>query len=66
MEDSHKCGNESSAEGVFGNRWTSTAADQYNDDDEYSPTSWERDYGESDESYAERIEDQESLVDYYN
>ncbi|MGM9833369.1 MAG: hypothetical protein ACI31A_06755 [Candidatus Limisoma sp.] len=35
-------------------------------DDNYSPTSWERDPDESDEDYEDRMQDQEDLMDYYN
>lgn len=33
------------------------------DDDYYSPTDWDRDYGESDEDYQERMEDLEDYMD---
>lgn len=36
------------------------------DDDVYTPTGWEREYGESEEDYRERMEDQESLLEYYS
>lgn len=35
------------------------------DEDYYSPTSWERHPGESEEDYNDRIEDQEDFMDYY-
>lgn len=36
------------------------------DDDYYSPTSWDRDPEESDEDYRDRMEDQESLLEYFS
>ena len=36
------------------------------DDNVYTPTSWEQEYEESDEDYRERMEDQESLLEYYS
>ena len=40
--------------------------EEFEEDDNYSPTSWDRHYGESDEDYNDRMQDQEDLVDYYN
>ena len=34
--------------------------------EDFSPTGYERRSDESDEDYQERMEDYESLVDYYN
>ena len=36
------------------------------DDNVFTPTGWEQEYGESDEDYQERMEDQESLLEYYS
>ena len=36
------------------------------DKDYYSPTDWEREPGESDEDYKERIEDLESYMESYD
>lgn len=38
--------------------------DEY-EDDGYSPTSWERAPYESEEDYRDRMEDQESYLDYF-
>lgn len=40
----------------------------YDDEDEeyYSPTSWEQHCDESDEDYADRMQDQEDLLDSWN
>ena len=40
--------------------------DDWEDDEDYSPTGYERRSDESDEDYQERMEDYESLVDYNN
>lgn len=40
---------------------------EWDDEEEsYSPTSWERDPEESDDDYEDRVQDQEDLVDYWN
>ncbi len=39
---------------------------EWEDDEDYSPTGYERRPDESDEDYQERMEDYESLVDYNN
>lgn len=47
----------------------STNIDEEEDDcdnDFYSPTSWDREPGESDEDYNDRMEDQDSLLDYFS
>lgn len=36
------------------------------DEEDYSPTSWDRQSDESDEDYQERTDDQESYLDYLN
>ena len=36
------------------------------DDDYYSPTDWDRNPEESDTDYQERIEDQESYLEYFS
>lgn len=36
------------------------------EDDFYSPTSWDKDPYETDEDYQERIQDQEDLLEYYD
>ena len=40
--------------------------DNNDEENDYSPTAWERDPFESDEDYEERVQDQEDYVDYYN
>lgn len=39
---------------------------EYEEDDYYSPTDWEREYGESDEDYAERLQDLEDWMEYFD
>lgn len=36
------------------------------DDDTFSPTSWDKDPFETDEEYEERIQDQEDMMEYYD
>lgn len=36
------------------------------DDDMFSPTSWDKDPFETDEEYEERIQDQEDMMEYYD
>ena len=36
------------------------------DDDMFSPTSWDKDPFETDEEYEERIKDQEDMMEYYD
>lgn len=36
------------------------------EDDMFSPTSWDKDPFETDEEYQERIQDQEDLMEYYD
>lgn len=36
------------------------------DDDMFSPTSWDKDPFEADEEYEERIQDQEDMMEYYD
>lgn len=36
------------------------------DEDFFSPTSWDKDPFETDEEYFERIQDQEDLLEYYD
>ena len=36
------------------------------EEDYYSPTDWDREPDERDEDYAERIQDLEDFLDYYN
>lgn len=36
------------------------------DDDMFSPTSWDKDTFETDEEYEERIQDQEDMMEYYD
>lgn len=36
------------------------------DDDMFSPTSWDKDLFETDEEYEERIQDQEDMMEYYD
>ena len=38
----------------------------HNDDEPFSPTSWERDPYESDEDYEERIQDQEDYLESFD
>ncbi|MBO7601501.1 MAG: hypothetical protein J6S94_00540 [Bacteroidaceae bacterium] len=40
--------------------------DEEEDDDFYSPTSWERESGESDEDYEDRKQDLEDYLDSLN
>ena len=40
--------------------------EEWEDDEDYSPTGYERRSGESDEDYQERMEDYESYIDYNN
>lgn len=47
---------------MYSSKWD----EEDNDDDYYSPTSWEREPGESDEDYNDRMEDQDSLMDYFS
>ena len=39
---------------------------EYEEDDYYSPTDWEREYGESDEDYAERLQDLEDWMESFD
>lgn len=43
-----------------------TYIDDPEEEDYYSPTSWNRDPDESDEDYKERMENQEDYIDYSN
>ena len=36
---------------------------EYDPKEDYSPTSWDRDYNEDDETYDERMEDLESYLE---
>jgi hypothetical protein len=36
------------------------------EEDYYSPTSWERDPDETDEEYQDRMQDQEDLLEYFD
>ena len=36
------------------------------EEDYYSPTSWDKDPFETQEEYEERIQDQEDLLDYFS
>lgn len=36
------------------------------EDDMYSPTSWDKDPYETDEEYEDRIKDQEDLMEFFN
>ena len=38
----------------------------WEDDEDYSPTSYKRSHNESDEEYQERMEDYESYLEYNN
>ena len=38
--------------------------DNDEEEDDYSPTSWERDRYESDEDYKDRMQDQEDYLEY--
>lgn len=38
----------------------------YDDEDYYSPTDWDREAGESEEDYEERIQDLEDYLDSLN
>lgn len=40
--------------------------DENEDEDYYSPTDWEREPGESDEDYQERLQDLEDMMDSWN
>ena len=36
------------------------------EEDYYSPTSWERDPDETDEEYQDRMQDQEDFLEYFD
>lgn len=36
------------------------------EEDYYSPTSWDRDPDETDEEYMERMQDQEDFLEYFD
>ena len=39
---------------------------EYEEDDYYSPTDWEREYGESDEEYSDRLQDLEDWMESFD
>ena len=47
-------------------RYNNTPEPEEDEEDYYSPTSWERNSFESDEDYQDRLQDQEDLLDNLN
>ena len=46
--------------------WDDIYDEEEEEEDFFSPTSWEKDPYESDEEYIERIQDQEDWLEYFD